>query len=144
MSHHQVYFEDVNEGDEIPAITQKISKKDLVIYAVTAGDLYELHYDKDTATAQGFKDVIVHGRLKSALLARAVTEWMGEDGKVTKLTCNNRGADFPGDDFTVKGTVTGKKQENGENLVALDVWGENPEGKKTTFGTAEADLPSKG
>ena len=144
MTHHQVFFEDVNEGDEIPAITQKISKKDLVIYAVTAGDLYELHYDKDTATAQGFKDVIVHGRLKSALLARAVTDWMGDDGKVTKLTCNNRGADFPGDEFTVKGTVTGKKQENGENLIELDVWGENPEGKKTTFGTAVAALPSKG
>jgi len=144
MSNHQVFFEDVKEGDEIPAITQKISKKDLVIYAVTAGDLYELHYDKDTATAQGFKDVIVHGRLKSALLARAVTDWMGNDGKVTKLTCNNRGADFPGDEFTVKGTVTGKKQENGENLVELDVWGENPEGKKTTFGTAVASLPSKG
>ena len=144
MSHHQVYFEDVNEGDEIPAITQTISKKDLVIYAVTAGDLYELHYDKDTATAQGFKDVIVHGRLKSALLARAVTDWMGNDGKVTKLTCNNRGADFPGDEFAVKGTVTGKKQGNGENLVELEVWGENPEGKKTTFGTAVASLPGKG
>jgi len=143
MADKQVFFEDVNEGDEIPAITQKISKKDLVIYAVTAGDLYELHYDKDTAAAQGFKDVIVHGRLKSALLARAVTDWMGNDGKVTKLTCNNRGADFPGDEFTVKGTVTGKRQENGENLVELDVWGENPEGKKTTFGTAVAALPNK-
>ncbi len=144
MADKQVFFEDVNEGDAIPAITQKISKKDLVIYAVTAGDLYELHYDKDTATAQGFKDVIVHGRLKSALLARAVTDWMGNDGKVTKLTCNNRGADFPGDDFTVKGIITGKKQENENNLVQLDVWGENPEGKKTTFGTAVAALPSKG
>jgi len=144
MPEHQVFFEEVNEGDEITPLKQKISKKDLVIYAVTAGDLYELHYDKDTATAQGFKDVIVHGRLKSALLARAVTDWMGNDGKVTKLTCNNRGADFPGDEFAVKGTVTGKKHENGENLVELEIWGENPEGKKTTFGTAVASLPSKG
>jgi len=144
MTHHQIFFEDVTEGAEIAPLKQKISKKDLVIYAVTAGDLYELHYDKDTATAQGFKDVIVHGRLKSALLARAVTNWMGDNGKITKLSCNNRGADFPGDEFTVKGTVTRKVQENGENLVELDLWGENPEGKKTTFGTAVAALPSKG
>ena len=140
----QIYFEDINEGDEIPALTKHLTKKNLVIYAVTAGDLYELHYDKDTATAQGFKDVIVHGRLKSALLAQAVSDWIGDDGKVRKLTCNNRGADYPGDDFTVKGKVTKKSQDGGENLVELDLWGENPAGDKTTFGTAVAVLPSKG
>ena len=140
----QIYFDDVNEGDEVPQLVKKLTKKNLVVYAVTAGDLYELHYDKDTATAQGFKDVIVQGRLKSALLAQAVTDWIGDDGKVKKLTCNNRGADYPGDEFTVKGKVAKKYQDNGENLMELEVWGENPAGDKTTFGTAVAALPSKG
>jgi acyl dehydratase len=140
----QIYFDDVNEGDEIPHLVKKLTKKNLVVYAVTAGDLYELHYDKDTATAQGFKDVIVQGRLKSALLAQAVTDWIGDEGKVKKLTCNNRGADYPGDEFTVKGKIIKKYQDNGENLVELDLWGENPAGDKTTFGIAVAALPSKG
>ncbi len=140
----QIYFDDVNEGDDIPPLVKKLTKKNLVVYAVTAGDLYELHYDKDTATAQGFKDVIVQGRLKSALLAQAVTDWIGDDGKVKKLTCNNRGADYPGDEFTVKGKVTRKYQDGGENLVELEVWGENPAGEKTTSGTAVAALPCKG
>ena len=139
----QLYFEDVNEGDEIPELVKKLTKKNLVVYAVTAGDLYELHYDKDTATAQGFKDVIVQGRLKSALLAQAVTDWIGDGGSVRKLTCNNRGADYPGDEFTVKGKVLKKFQENGENLVELDLFGENPEGNKTTFGKAVVALPGK-
>lgn len=140
----QLYFEDVREGEEIPALVKNLTKKNLVIYAVTAGDLYELHYDKDTATAQGFKDVIVHGRLKSALLAQAVGNWIGDEGKIKKLTCNNRGADYPGDDFTVRGRVTRKYQEGSENLVELDLWGENPAGDKTTFGTAVASLPGRG
>lgn len=140
----QLYFEDINENDEIPQLVKKLTKRNLVVYAVTAGDLYELHYDKDTATAQGFKDVIVQGRLKSALLAQAVSDWIGDDGQVRKLTCNNRGADYPGDEFTVKGKVSRKYQENGENLVELDVWGENSAGEKTTFGTAVAALPGKG
>lgn len=144
MPSTQLYWEDVREGDEIPALKKKLTKKNLVIYAVSAGDLYELHYDKDTATAQGFKDVIVHGRLKGALLAQAVTDWIGDEGRVKKLTCNNRGADYPGDEFTVKGKVTRKFEEGGERLVALDLWGENPAGEKTTFGTAVVSLPSKG
>lgn len=144
MAPKQVYFEEVNEGEEIPPLVRNLTKKSLVIYAVTAGDLYELHYDKDTATAQGFKDVIVQGRLKGALLAQAADQWVGEDGKIKKLTCNNRGADYPGDDFTVKGKVTGKYQQDGENLVDIDLWGENPAGDKTTFGTAVVSLPSRG
>ena len=140
----QLYFEDVKENEEIPQVVKKLTKRNLVVYAVTAGDLYELHYDKDTATAQGFRDVIVQGRLKSALLAQAVTDWIGNGGQVRKLTCNNRGADYPGDEFTVKGKVSRKYQENGEKLVELELWGENPAGDKTTFGTAVAALPGKG
>ncbi len=139
----QLYFEDVKENTEIPKLVKKLTKKNLVVYAVTAGDLYELHYDKDTATAQGFKDVIVQGRLKSALLAQAVTDWIGDKGQVRKLTCNNRGADYPGDEFIVKGKVTRKYQEGGENRIEIEVWGENPAGEKTTSGIAVASLPSK-
>ncbi len=139
----QLYFEDVKENTDIPKLVKKLTKKNLVVYAVTAGDLYELHYDKDTATAQGFKDVIVQGRLKSALLAQAVTDWIGDKGQVRKLTCNNRGADYPGDEFIVKGKVTRKYQEGGENRVEIEVWGENPAGEKTTSGIAVASLPSK-
>lgn len=142
MAQTQLHWSDINEGDDVTPLTKKISKKDLVIYAVTAGDLYELHYDKDTATAQGFKDVIVHGRLKGALLAQAADRWAGEDGKVKKLTCNNRGADYPGDEFTVKGKVARKYQAGGENLVELELWGENPGGDKTTFGSAVVSLPA--
>jgi hypothetical protein len=44
--------------------------------------------------------------------------------------------DFPHQDIVCRGKVKRKWQENGEKLVELDVWTENPEGKKTTPGTA--------
>ena len=43
-----------------------------------------------------------------------------------------------------RGVVTAKRQEGGENLVDLDIWTEDAEGKKTTPGTAVVALPSKG
>jgi hypothetical protein len=46
--------------------------------------------------------------------------------------------------ITAKGVVTAKRQENGENLVDLDVWTEDADGKKTTPGTATVALPSRG
>ncbi len=35
-----------------------------------------------------------------------------------------------------------KRQENGENLVDLEVWTEDPAGNKPTPGTATVELPS--
>jgi hypothetical protein len=45
--------------------------------------------------------------------------------------------------ITAKGVVTAERQEASENLVDLDVWTEDAEGKKTTPGTATVALPSR-
>ena len=44
--------------------------------------------------------------------------------------------DFPNEDIVCRGVVTRKYEEGGEKLVDLEVWTENPQGKKTTPGTA--------
>jgi hypothetical protein len=43
----------------------------------------------------------------------------------------------------MKGKVTKKYQQGGENLVDLEIFVENPEGKKITPGTAIVALPKK-
>jgi hypothetical protein len=40
--------------------------------------------------------------------------------------------------------VTAKRQENGENLVEVDVWTQDAEGKKTTPGKGVIALPLRG
>jgi len=52
--------------------------------------------------------------------------------------------DFPGQEMTCRGLVKSKRQENGENLVELEIWSENPQGQRTTPGTATVVLPSRG
>ena len=47
-------------------------------------------------------------------------------------------------DVTSRGVVTTKRTEDGHNLVDLEVWTEDPEGTKTTPGTATVELPTKG
>jgi len=138
-----VCYEDVNEGTEIPALTKHPTTRQLVMWAGASGDLYEIHYDKDFARSQGLDGVIVHGRLKLAFMGQLITDWIGTDGGLKKLTCQYRGMDVPDKDITVKGKVTKKYLKNGEHWVELDVWTEDPTGAKTTLGTAAIGLPSK-
>jgi acyl dehydratase len=138
----QTYFEDVTEGQEIPKVTLNCTSQQLVLWAAGSGDYYQIHYDKDFAQKTGLQDRIVHGALKHALLGRLLHEWVG-DGKVKRVACQYRGMDMVDKDVIARGTISGKRQEKGVNLVDLEIWTEDPEGNKTTPGTATVELPSR-
>ncbi len=139
----QVYFEDVTEGADIPKLVQNCDSQRLVFWAAGSGDYYQIHYDKDFAQATGLPERIVHGALKHALLGRLLHEWVGEGGKIKRVACQYRGMDMIAKDVTCRGVVTGKRSENGRNVVELEVWTEDPKGNRTTPGTATVELPSR-
>ena len=140
----QVYYEDVEEGKEIPQLVKNPTTQQLVKWAGASGDYYQIHYDKDFALAAGLQGVIVHGRLKSSFLGQLMSDWVGEEGWVKKISVQHRGMDFPGEQLTCKGTVTKKYIQDGEHIVELEVWTENPRGEKTAPATATVLLPSRG
>ncbi len=139
----QVYFEDIEDGAEIPNLMKNCSTQQLVLWAAGSGDFYQIHYDKDFAQSTGLKDIIVHGALKNAFLGQLLHDWVGEGGSIKKFGCSYRGMDDAKEDITCRGVVTKKYSEGGENFVELDIWTENPDGKKTTPGTALVTLPSR-
>ena len=139
----QVFWEDVSEGSEIPALVKNPTTRQLVQYAGASGDFYEIHYDRDFAEGTGLPGVIIHGALKNAFLGQLVTDWAGPSGMVKRLTCQYRGMDVPGEPITARGTVSRVYQENGENLVECQIWLENARGENTTPGSATVALPSR-
>jgi acyl dehydratase len=139
----QVYFEDVNVGDEIPKLVKNCTTQQLVMWAAGSGDMYPIHYDKDFAAGNGLPGVIVHGALKNAFLGQMLHDWVGEKGDIKRYGCQYRGMDVPGQDITCRGVITNKLQEGGQNLVELDIWTEKPDGDKTTPGKAVVILPSR-
>ena len=139
----QVYWDDVTEGMELPSMVKNPTTQQLVKYAGASGDYYQIHYDKDFAQGTGLDGVILHGALKNAFLGQFMTDWMGPSGTLKRLACQYRGMDFPEQAITAKGTVTRKYREQGSNLVDCTIWLENPEGQKTTPGSATVALPSK-
>ncbi len=139
----QLYFEDISQGQEVTTLTQPCDSQRLVYWAAGSGDFYQIHYDKEFAQRTGLPDRIVHGALKHALLGRMLHEWVGAEGSVKRVACQYRGMDMVDKDVICKGAITGKRSENGENLVDLEIWTETPEGQKTTPGTATVALPSR-
>lgn len=139
----QVYFEDINVGDEIPSLRKNCSTQQLVMWAAGSGDFYQIHYDRDFAQKTGLKGLIVHGALKNAFLGQLLHDWAGEQGQVRRFGCAYRGMDEPDQDILCRGVVTKKYEERGKRLVELDIWTEKPDGKKTSPGSGVVSLPSR-
>ena len=139
----QVYFEDVDEGDEIPQLVKNCSTQQLVVWAGASGDFYQIHYDQDFARNTGLDNIIVHGALKNAFLGQLLHDWVAPEGAVKEFGCQYRGMDYPDQDIVCKGVVTRTYVEGNHHLVELDIWTENPDGQRTSPGTATVVLPSR-
>lgn len=140
----QLRFEDVAEGAELPTLRKDPTTRQLVMYAGASGDFYEVHYDQEVARASGLPGVVLHGALKCAFLGQLLTDWIGIEGTVKKLSAQYRGLDMPGSPLYCKGVVVRKYDEDDEHLVECEVWIENSDGEVTTPGSAVVALPSAG
>ena len=129
-------FDDVKVGDALrPLVVPPVSRHQLALYCGGSGDHNPIHVDLDFAKKFGFKDVFAHGMLSMAFLGRLVTEYAPHD-KVRKLGTRFTSITWVGDVITVTGTVTGKREENGERLIDLDVKCTNQNGQDTLQGSA--------
>jgi len=131
-----VKWESINVGETLPDLSKKPGVSQLVKYAAGSGDFNPLHHDYNFFQSQAIGSIIVHGRFKYASLGELVSNWLGHQGRIKKLSCQYRGMDFPDKEFTCKGTVDRKWEEGGEKLAELTIWAENTEGAKTTPGKA--------
>ena len=138
----QIYWDDVTEGQEFSLIEPMDSQR-LVIWAAASGDFYQIHYDDNYAKDNKLPDIIVHGALKGMLVGRLLDEWKGEDGSIKNWGVSYRGMDPARQDLTVWAKITKKYQEDGENLVDLDVGVAQPDGTQTTPGTETVALPQR-
>ena len=140
----QAYFEDVNAGDPIPTLTVIVDETQLFFFSAATYNGHRIHYDKTWATeVEGYPDVLVHGPLQAALLARAVTDWAGPDGRLVSYAIQNRASAFPGEELRFTGTVTAKRDDGERGLVDLEIHGEKGEAEVLMPGTATVSLPRR-
>ena len=144
MAEGQVYFEDVEAGMTLPPLHKTPSNTLLFLYSAITWNPQRIHFDKDYTLTEGYKDVIVHGPLRGAFLSQLLTQWIGEEGILKKLSYANRDIAYVNEPLACKGTVTRKWIEDGKGYVDCEIWVENGQGAKLTPGNATVILPRKG
>ena len=141
MARTKLYFEDVQEGAELPAFTvENITRTDIVRYAGASGDFNPIHHDQGFAEASGNPTVFAMGMMNAGILSRLISDYAGlENLRKYKIRFATRV--WPGDSITCSGTVTKKAVESGEQIIEGEVTAKNQDGEVTIHGSFRAALP---
>ncbi len=112
-----IFFEDVNEGDELPGLTKgPISEIQLVRYAGASGDFNPIHTVPRIAQMVGLDGIIAHGMLIMAFAGQMITDWAGV-GSVRRFKVRFSGMTEPGETVVCRGAAGEKLEEDGEARV---------------------------
>lgn len=102
-----------------------------------------LHWDPLWAQAIGNPMAYDYGVMRENYLWSYLSDWAGDDGIITHVHDEIRKFNYMGDVQYVNAEVTGKRTENGQNLVDIAITFVNQRGDETVRGTATIALPSK-
>ncbi len=105
-------YDDVSVGDNLPGLTTRLRRIDLVMYAGASGDYNPIHWNERMAKAVGLPDVIAHGMLTMATACRIVTEWVGDPGAISSYEARfSRPVVVPDDDEGTEVRIEGQVAE---------------------------------
>lgn len=140
MAEDKLKFDDVNEGEGAPELRHELTRTDLVMYAGASGDFNPMHHDEVKAQEAGLPSVFGHGMFSMGLLGKAITDWVGI-GNLKAYKVRFTKQTWPGETLVSSVKVTGKRKEDDENLVDLEVSLANQDGEVKVAGEAVAALP---
>ncbi|MGH9211448.1 MAG: MaoC/PaaZ C-terminal domain-containing protein [Acidimicrobiales bacterium] len=140
MPDPKLSFDELREGDEAPPRAHTLTRTDLVRYAGASGDYNPMHHDEVKAQEAGLPSVFGHGMFSMGLLGTALTDWVGV-GNLAHFGVRFTRQTWPGEVLSSRIVVTGKRKEDGEQLVDLDCSLVNEQGEVKVAGRAVARLP---
>lgn len=137
----QVYFEDVEEGQEIPGYSLYLDELRMHLQTSGGQDFARQHHDEEFARSHHNSPRFVNTGFTQAAVSRVLTDWIGDEGWLQKFGTQMRKMNYPGDTMTMKGKVVKKYEKDGQGYVECEVWAENQREGITTPGTATVILP---
>lgn len=131
-------FDDVNVGDELPALAIPITVALIAGGAIATRDYFPGHHDLEAARALGSPHIFMNILTTNGLVQRFVESWSGLDSRLKSVKIKLGAPNYPGDTLTFSGQVSDKRAE--DRSIEVSLKGKNAMGNHVT-GTVRVQLP---
>jgi acyl dehydratase len=119
-------------------VVDDLSRTQIVMYAGASGDYNPVHSDDlFVREVAGYPGVFAHGMLTMGMTGKMLTNYVGDD-RLTGYGVRFTNQVWPGDTLTATATVAAIRNEDGQDLVDLDVSTTNQAGDIVVSGKATA------
>lgn len=123
-------------------LVEDLKRTQIVQYAGSSGDYNPLHTDElFTTKIAGYPSVFAHGMLTMGMTGKMITNYVG-DGTLKKYGVRFTSQVWPGDTLESEAKIVDIREENGENLVDLEIVTTNQDGVAVITGSATAKIDS--
>jgi acyl dehydratase len=99
------------------------------------------HWDDEWAQRMGHPGAYDYGVMRSNWMVHLVTNWMGDDAWIWKVSASVRKFNYLGDAHFISGVV--RDVDRVENTATIDAWGENERGERTCDARVVVILPAR-
>tara|TARA_B100001013_G_scaffold49924_1_gene26197 strand:- start:565 stop:999 length:435 start_codon:yes stop_codon:yes gene_type:complete len=139
-----LYFEDVEIGDDIGPIKRSVTDKDVIEFvSVREKEITPSRFtSNEVANSEGMPEAIVPGPMNIALMSQILTDW-SDTVCLLKIDVVFRQTVPHNNDLTFSGIVTDKDETGDSTKLECDVVMENSDGVKLVIGTGVIALPNK-
>ena len=121
----QRYWDDVEEGADVPPVAFPLSVYRLVVEAGANRDFNSIHHNSEFARASGAPEMYANTGFLLGMWERTVREFIGLGGSIRRIAgFRMRRFNTVGGTVVVRGRVKSKRREAGDALVELEVWTE--------------------
>ncbi len=123
-------------GEQIIAVEYgPLTIVDNVRWAGVQENTERIHFDRDHArTHSGLRSFIASGGYRQALLARALTDWLGPRGRLRRLSVRHTRPTFEGDMIRYRVRVTEVSTTAAGTAISCDIEGTNQNQEKILTG----------
>lgn len=143
MHHRELYFEDVQVGQELPTFVRTTGFMEWNRFAGANEEFVMIHMDDEAGRAAMQPAAFGMGNLRFAYLHNLIMDWIGAAGQIRKVGCQYRGLNFKNDTLICTGKIKDKYTRDGEHLVEIELAVLNQRGENTVPGFAVVALPSR-
>lgn len=147
MTDSTVYWDDLTEGQEIPAFTYEFNAAKLFQMSAVTLNVHRIHYDEAWAQHEGYEERVIHGPFHGEVIVQTLQRWIGSSGWLRKIEYSNRRYAVLGEPMTGRGRITRLFVDGERHCAELEVWAEkrglDGETGVTAPGSALVVLPTR-
>ncbi len=115
-------WEDVNVGDEMPPLVMPITVTRCVFMASASRDFAPQHHNTWYCHNKSrTREMFLGTHFNLGMLSRFMTDYGGPESTVRRIQLQMRRTIGAGEDYMMSGTITRKREQDGEKLVDMDI-----------------------